>query len=1586
MNSILALDPEFSERFVMTLAHFLWQGAAIGLAVFVLGLVLRRAPARLRYGIFLTALLAMALCPPVTYSLLEPAALDGDAPPAGQPFELGQPDQPSTMVSVDQMVPVDQTARTAQPDPTHRTDPSDPSDPRAFAPANAPGGAHQTGAPALEGAGPLNHAFPSTPATPDWRAYTPYLILAYAVGVLLMLARLALGLAGGGRLRNRADRITDHAILNALNRHAGQLRLRAIPVVAYCQRVAVPTVVGVIRPMILLPASLATGMPPQQVELLLLHELAHIRRYDHVINILQRLIEAALFFHPALWYVSHRIRVEREHCCDDLVIALGGERHAYAESLVAAAALATGARLSPAALAATGKPSQLRRRIHRLLGDPQPPVRLVRGGWVLTALAAIALVAGATQVANLNTAEPERENFAQAESTPEPVAPADVTSGPAETRPEPSEVPVVEERTTGIDPNVADPTPTVPVAATRESAQTGAQPGDASADSALIPAEETKELTDKYSELSSQKRDPDWWLRKVAVQQIGDLPYHPQFVLSLILSLKDEDPRVQAAAAEGLAKQGDPDAVKHLVAALKEESQVREVAAEALTHFKPEEVMPLLSLAARDDDQSVCQGAIAGLGKQNTPEAAAVLVELLSRFYGEPVRRPQPVRGRPVLQLGPLGHAIAEAFETMDADVSRTALAKALAESDWKARVQAAFVVGDTELRNDQALQRSVLALLQEDRKDLRAAAVRVFSNIVEDRVKSGQTVEPNVIAALEPALRDGNREIAHTAALSLRAAGWQPPSLEERAWFLVAAGQCDQAADLGSVAYEPLVHALRADSTPAFSISGDTANFPYDVVEGLQRIDDPRKVEALIGAIRIAPDKALPWIAESLGETKDPSGVDALVSLLGHLDEDVRQRAAKALGQIGDERAVAPLTTLLNDSSWSARGNAIWALGEIGDPRAAEVLRPLLDSGSRESVATALGKLGDKASAPTILKLYRETEGFYGSDPPRWRATPYGEALAQIGGPEVRDGMIEILLQNPDGLRREEAAKILGQHGDPAAIPALRDALFHDTEKSVNIAACTALGEIGGEEAVQALTSQEDSRDTRISNLRYGICKYLADALSKIHSETSSEGLARLYNYYSNAAQRQVTFEARLVAAKTLAERGDPRGKTMLEELRDIPETRVEAAKALHQLEQQTPEAEGASPDPAAPPAAAPDPTDQSDRSDPSDQAAANTQQTSRLTGPRLQFRWVVEGDEAEGAIILPAPTQSEPDRTLAVGDEVIFYERHVLQITNPNSKAFDVWFLMTEDSSKLLQDATETDQGKRLAIILDGRVLSAPVVQAPISKIGQITRSLTKEEAEVIANAINKALGINLAENWPVYRVEKTTPVDERFLYDKVLRREGDVVGKDLREPFQPEVIQPEAKKTSRLTGPRLQFRWVVEGDEAEGATVLPAPTEDEPDRTLAVGDEVILYEGGIANAEVRKNPDTDHYEVLFEVNERWSERLMQATEQNKGKKLAIVFEGRILSAPIVQAPFGKSGAITGDFTQEEAEAIAKAITGKEESSDDEPLPEPFLYDAEMSLDIPVREERLEIYDPDATEPKELPEPYLYDSGYIK
>ena len=169
--------------------------------------------------------------------------------------------------------------------------------------------------------------------------------------------------------------------------------------------VKVPTVIGWLRPVILLPAGILAEMPPQQLEMILAHELAHVRRYDFLLNLVQTAVETLLFYHPAVWWVSRRIRIEREACCDDLAAAAAGNRLLYARALTKLAELrheVPGSARAGLDVAADG--GSLPLRIRRLL-------------WV----GAWALAAGAC-------AGPPPEASGRAVLLSEPAAPAESTA------------------------------------------------------------------------------------------------------------------------------------------------------------------------------------------------------------------------------------------------------------------------------------------------------------------------------------------------------------------------------------------------------------------------------------------------------------------------------------------------------------------------------------------------------------------------------------------------------------------------------------------------------------------------------------------------------------------------------------------------------------------------------------------------------------------------------------------------------------------------------------------------------------------------------------------------------------------------------------------------------------------------------------------------------------------------------------------------------------------------------------------------------------------------------------------------------
>jgi hypothetical protein len=153
--------------------------------------------------------------------------------------------------------------------------------------------------------------------------------------------------------------------------------------------VEVPTVIGWLRPVVLLPATSLTGLSTEQMEMILAHELAHIRRNDFFVNLMQAVVETLLFYHPAVWWISNRIRVEREHCCDDVAVSVSGKPLVYARALTRLEELRV--EDAQAFLAANG--GSLIGRIRRLAGaraeSPNAPSRFVAGAALLTVLLAL---------------------------------------------------------------------------------------------------------------------------------------------------------------------------------------------------------------------------------------------------------------------------------------------------------------------------------------------------------------------------------------------------------------------------------------------------------------------------------------------------------------------------------------------------------------------------------------------------------------------------------------------------------------------------------------------------------------------------------------------------------------------------------------------------------------------------------------------------------------------------------------------------------------------------------------------------------------------------------------------------------------------------------------------------------------------------------------------------------------------------------------------------------------------------------------------------------------------------------------------
>jgi uncharacterized protein (TIGR03435 family) len=215
------------------------------------------------------------------------------------------------------------------------------------------------------------------------------LVTLWLTGVALLLARLAAGCWRIRKLQTAARLQGASRWQSVAEKIALRLGLTHRFTVVDSVRVATPTVIGWLRPVILLPVAAMAGLSPRQVEAILAHELAHIRRHDFLINFLQTVAETMLFYHPAVWWLSRRIRTEREHCCDDVAVSVSGDAAEYAAAL---AELASWSISSPAlAMAATRGP--LVDRVRRLLRlpdtDRKPSRTAVAVAILLTSVVAI---------------------------------------------------------------------------------------------------------------------------------------------------------------------------------------------------------------------------------------------------------------------------------------------------------------------------------------------------------------------------------------------------------------------------------------------------------------------------------------------------------------------------------------------------------------------------------------------------------------------------------------------------------------------------------------------------------------------------------------------------------------------------------------------------------------------------------------------------------------------------------------------------------------------------------------------------------------------------------------------------------------------------------------------------------------------------------------------------------------------------------------------------------------------------------------------------------------------------------------------
>lgn len=347
MNPLETLIPSsVAEALGGTMMHSLWQLSAVAVVLMLALALVPRNAVRLRYRLAVAAMVTKVLLPAVTFALLY---------------------SPSEAV-VDQPAPVAMKMTPAQFAAIRST----------LAPAAQPASAFE--------------------AMQAFFQENAYLFLGlWMVGALLLSLRFVGGAWQVNRLRRRNLVAVPEELQAAFEKLKLRMGLGAEVKLGLSRAIDTPMAIGALKPLVLLPASLLSGLTPEQVECILIHELAHVRRWDYLVNMLQCLVEIVLFFHPATWWVTKVIRNERENCCDEQVLGQNSNKVQYARALLSLEVLRQQPQM---AMAATG--GELNRRIRRITGGSVPKDRRMHlRGFVYGLIALVCLVVVGTQSPNV---------------------------------------------------------------------------------------------------------------------------------------------------------------------------------------------------------------------------------------------------------------------------------------------------------------------------------------------------------------------------------------------------------------------------------------------------------------------------------------------------------------------------------------------------------------------------------------------------------------------------------------------------------------------------------------------------------------------------------------------------------------------------------------------------------------------------------------------------------------------------------------------------------------------------------------------------------------------------------------------------------------------------------------------------------------------------------------------------------------------------------------------------------------------------------------------------------------------------------
>jgi HEAT repeat protein/beta-lactamase regulating signal transducer with metallopeptidase domain len=701
------------EWLLMTGSVMVKTSAVLLTTLLVNTIVLRRSSAALRHAVWVVGIVATIAVPAFTIVI-----------PAWHVPLLQLPAREAPRTAT----PLSQTAATIPATPVAR-ETSGPS--ASDVPAVASTAAQSRRRSDLQAA---SHLPPAARVIVDWPRL---LLLIWLAGAVLLLARQAVAFVRTAWLVRRAD---EHAPwLPIAKRLAAESGASANTRLLSSERLDMPMACGLLRPAIVVPAT-ADAWPAERLRIVLLHELAHVRRRDCLTQAAADFACAVYWPNPLTWVAARHLRREREHACDDAVLSSGTEGADYADHLLAIAR-AAGPPRGPLVFSgglAMAHRSELEGRLMAILDANLPRRSVTARALMLTATVAClaaAPLAALTPWAIDETGTHNQSSGASTTTTPTP-APDVVRSALPTPMPMPTPTPTPTPSATPTPTPTPTPMPHIEVDVAEVSRATSAALSD-SVVSGIVEAFGGS-VASVAGAIAGAVQEGKPVVAGGSDREKAARPADPRIVGALSEAIKDPDAQVRQAALQAIARLRDPATFNVLATALRDkEPEVRQQAAHALGQLGDRRALEALAAAIDDTDAEVRQQAIFALGQLRDPSSGDVLLKALKDADEE-------VRQQAAFALGQLRDKRAV-----------PSLVAALADADEEVRQQAVFALG--QIRDPGSVEALIKAVADKD-SEVRQQALFALSQIGD----------PRATDVAMAALQDPDPEVRQSAAHAL--------------------------------------------------------------------------------------------------------------------------------------------------------------------------------------------------------------------------------------------------------------------------------------------------------------------------------------------------------------------------------------------------------------------------------------------------------------------------------------------------------------------------------------------------------------------------------------------------------------------------------------------------------------------------------------------------------------------------------------------------------------------------------------------------------------------------------------------------